>query len=572
MKRCPECRRDYFDDSLQYCLDDGERLLEGPASLEETPTAILSDPGTSHGGGGKGVRIYSNTSGDTAAQISPPHPAAKRYSIVAGALGVLIVAALGLGYYWLYGGRPVRIQSIAVIPFVNESGNTDFEYLSDGMTDALINNLSQLPQLSVKARSSVFRYKGKDVEPKQVASDLNVDAVLNGRVLQRADSVTLSLYLVDAASGDQIWGEQYIRKTSDLVALQNDIARDVASKLQRKLSGDDRRPAGYKTNTEAYQNYLKGLFHWNKRTKDDLQRAIQYFTAARDADPAFAQSYAGLALAYSVLPSNTLMPAPEARDTRIKARSAALRALELDPSLAEAHAVIAQSKIDQWDFAGSESDFRTAIELNPSFAAAHQWYAELLTRLGRHKEALAEINKAYELDPFSPAVNMNLGLRYADLDRIDEAIAQFKRTTEIEPGYPMAHLFLGFLYAELGRFDEAIDSIFRGDVLLGLQTPESAEQVKEHFRQRVAREGEKGFWRAALEYDIKLYEKGDSSEFSLACNYIRAGDRERAFEQLEKAYAKRDPQLSYIKAERALRPLRDDPRYIDLVKRVGLPL
>ena len=265
MKRCPECRRDYFDDSLVYCLDDGAALLEGPGSVEPA-TAFLPD---AHTTGEAQTRTFDSG-------VATNNPSSNRNSLIVGAVGILVITALGIGSYFYFGQSTSEISSIAVLPFVNESGNSEIEYLTDGMTDTLINNLSKIPKLSVKARSSVFRYKGKDVEPQKVASELNVQAIVNGRVMQRGDSLTLNLEVVDAHSGDQIWGEQYIRKVGDLVALQSDIARDVSHKLRQKLSGADTARISKRgtENTEAYQQYLKGRFHWNKRTADDITKSI----------------------------------------------------------------------------------------------------------------------------------------------------------------------------------------------------------------------------------------------------------------------------------------------------------
>ncbi len=471
----------------------------------------------------------------------------------------------------LFASAPV--ESIAVLPFVNESGIADMEYLSDGMTETLINSLSKIKELSVKARSSVFRYKEKEIDPQKAGNELSVQAILNGRVAQRGGNIILNLELVDVSTGNQIWGEQYNRKTTDLVLLQSEIAQDVSKKLQQKLTGSGQNIAkNYTTNSEAYQLYLKGLFHWHKRTADDLKKAIDYFNQAKEKDPSFALAYAGLAITYSVLPKNTVMPKEEAEETRFKATASALKALELDNSIAEAHAVLAEKKLEEWDFAGAENDYKRAIVLNPNLATAHQWYSELLGNLGRHDEALAEVKKAYELDPFSVAVNNNVGLRYAQAKQFNEAIVQFKKTIELAPDYPVTYWFLSSAYLAKGMYEEGITQMSKAQILSKEETPESAGRKATELRQALRSGGKKGYWRKILEEDLKSYEKGTGSPVNIAEDYAKLGEQYKAFEWLEKAYAERNGQLIYLKTNYLLDNLRTDPRYKDLLRRIGLPL
>lgn len=465
------------------------------------------------------------------------------------------------------------VESIAVLPFINESGIADMEYLSDGMTETLINSLSQIKQLSVKARSSVFRYKEKEIDAQKVGNELSVQAILNGRVAQRGDNIILNLELVDVSTGNQIWGEQYNRKTTDLVLLQSEIAQDVSKKLQQKLTGGGQNIAkNYTTNSDAYQLYLRGLFHWHKRTADDLKKAIDYFNRAKENDPSFALAYAGLAITYSVLPSNTVMTKQETAEANLKAKAAALKALELDNTLAEAYAVLAEVKHNEWDFAGAEKDHKKAIELNPNFATAHQWYSEMLANLGRHDEALAEVKKAYELDPFSVAVNMNVGMRYGAARRYDEAIAQFKKTIELAPDYPVIYWALSSAYLEKGMFEEALTPFARALILSKEETPESAGRITAELRQALKSGGERAFWRKMLEENLEFYKKGIGSPVFIANDYAKLGEKDKAFEWLEKAYDERDSQLTYLKTYSAFDNLHADPRYKDLLQRIGLPL
>lgn len=489
---------------------------------------------------------------------------------------VLLLASIGLGY-WFFTSSSAntkgQIESIAVMPFVNEGSNADTEYLSDGMTETLISSLSQLPNLLVKARSSVFRYKGKDTVPQQIGKELNVQSVLNGRVVQRGQDLTLYIELVDTATEKVLWSENYNRKQADLISLQSELARDVSSKLKTRLSGVEEQQVTktYTENTEAYQLYLKGLYYWNKRTADDLTQAISLFQQAIDKDPAYVKAYGGLGMAYGVFTSNAALTKQERRELRLKSKAAALKALELDNNLSDSYAVLAERKIDDWDFAGAENDFKRAIELNPNFATAHQWYSELLERLGRQDEALFEIKRAYELDPFSRAVNLNLGLRYWSSRRNDEAMAQFKKLIETEPTYPLPYRSLAIMYAEKGMYEESSELDCKGQILFNIETVESCERKNADFRQALKTSGATGFWRKTLEYDLKYYERGIGSAVAVAADYAMLGEKERAFEWLEKAFAEHDEAITYLKVDTFFDSLKSDPRYMDLLRRIGLP-
>jgi tetratricopeptide (TPR) repeat protein len=441
------------------------------------------------------------------------------------------------------------------------------------MTESLIGSLSQLPNLNVKARTSVFRYKGKEIDPKRIGQELSVQAILTGRVLQRGQDLTLYVELIDVITENVLWKDNYARSMSNLVSLQSEIAKEVSSRLKTKLSGADEQQVTktYTENAEAYQLYLKGLYHWNKRTGEDLKLAISLFQQAIDKDPAYAKAYGGLAMAYEVFSDNAALNRQEDSEIRLKAKAAALKALELDSNLAEAYAVLAETKIDNWDFAGAENDHKRAIELNPNFATAHQWYSELLARLERRNEALAEIKRAYELDPFSRAINLNLGLRYWESRRNDEAMAQFKKLIETEPTYPLPYSFLAFMYAERGMYEESIELRCKGEVLLNIETAESCEQKIADFRQVLKTRGATGFWGKALEYDLKYYERGIGSAVAVAGDYARLEEKEHTFEWLEKAFAEHDNEITYLKVDTAFDSLKSDPRFQDLLRRVGLP-
>ena len=387
VKHCPKCFRSYADETLNFCLEDGNALLEGRATADEPATAILSEPGAAatefsvgdiplprvHTTGQTAIFPNSaeaepqeNSHGLSARQTTRPFGklSGKNGWIVVASIAVLLLSAVFFAYRYVTSTK--QIESIAVMPFVNESGNADSDYLSDGMTETLINGLSQIPELNVKARTTVFRYKGKEIDPKKIAAELGVQAILTGRVVQRGDALTLNLELIDAQTENILWGNRYERKSSELVALQTEIARDVSSKIKSKLSGADAAKVGknYTTNPEAYQLYLKGRFFWSKLTPDGLQKSLEFYAQAIEVDPNYALAYAGLADSYNLLGSYGFWPIKESHP---KARAAAEKALTLDGDLSEAHASLATVIADYyWDWAAAESHFKRAIELNPN--------------------------------------------------------------------------------------------------------------------------------------------------------------------------------------------------------------
>ncbi len=487
----------------------------------------------------------------------------KQYKRVFGiGLAILLFAAVGAGVWFLSNSTAhlTNIESIAVMPFVNESGNADTEYLSDGMTETLISSLSQLPHLSVKARNSVFRYKGKDIDPQAVGSELSVQAVLLGRVVQRGDQLTLRLELVDTSNENVIWSEQYNRKQADLVSLQTEIARDVSNKLKTKLSGADEQKVAksYTENTEAYQLYLKGRFHWNKRRVVDFRKSIEYFQQAIAADPNYALAYAGLASSYALLSQYAGAPPREAIP---KARDAAMKALSLDDQLAEAHTAFALVLYNEYDFAGAEREYKRALELNPSDSSARSLYAGILINHSRHEEGLTEARRALEIDPLSVAINSSYGDNLFYARRYDECIEQLKKTLDLDANFATAHASLFNAYRLKGDFAGSVEAFARNQELIG--ESQNAVLIRESF----ARGGWKGFLRAMT---------GDgrpvSFTFYLVATFHTAhGERDQAFAELNRAYESREVFLSRLNVDPRLDPLRNDPRFQDLKRRVGLP-
>ncbi len=585
MKRCPECRRDYYDDTLLYCLDDGNALLEGPATAssgDEPATAMLSVPPAIAGG----LTGATDETDVKTAILQPPATAGgsdstEKHSIsahrAAKPLVALIVAVLVLvgGFFgYRYLSQTKQIESIAVMPFVNESGNADVEYLSDGMTETLISSLSNIPNLSVKARSTVFYYKGKETSPKKIGEELKVQAVLLGRVSQRGDDLKLSLELVNTETQDVIWSEQYNRKQSDLVSLQSEIAKTVSDKLRSKLTATEQERVS-KTNTassEAQQLYLKGRFHWNKRKTEDFQKAREYFQEAIAADPRYALAYAGLSDTLALMPYYGAFRPSEYMPL---AKQAVQKALEIDPSLAEAHASLGQILTNyDYDLKGAERELKRAIELNPKYPSAYQWLAEVYHFSGNGDQALSEINKAIELDPLSMVINNQKG-RVIELGgKRDEAIAQFKKTIELFPDAPSPRNNLADVYEAKGMYSEAVEQrLIQIKLLFGV-SPENIKNLQLAFE----KDGYKGFVQKQI--DIQLDSQRSSLDkdknaylpaFRIAETYARRQDKDKAFEYLNKAYDQREPQIAELKIRLPFVFLRDDPRFKELVKRVGIP-
>jgi len=482
--------------------------------------------------------------------------------------GVVLAALLALAtWFTVFRGRGEMIDSLAVLPFANASGDPNTEYLSDGISDGIINSLSQLPNLRVMARSTVFRYKGKETDPQKVGHELGVRAVLAGRLLQRGDTLVVQTELVDVDKGSQLWGEQYNRKLADILAVQEDISREISDKLRLRLTGGEKTHLAKRPteNIEAYQLYLKGRYYWNKRTEEGFHKAIEYFSEATEKDPSYALAHAGLADSYILLGEYSLLPAKEAY---AKAREAATKALELDDTLGEAHNALATVKADyDWDWTGAEREFRRAIELNPGYATAHQWYGELLSALGRYEEALAELKRAQQLDPLSLIINAVSGriLLYAGRD--DLAIEHLRKTLEMDPNFAFVHYILGQAYLRKGAFAEAIAEFQKAATL----SP-NIYQYKAGLGQAYARAGKSTEARKLLSELEEQSKQRYVSGCEFAAIYAGLGERDQAFAFLEKAYGQRDEKLfGWGKSHPLLDPLRSDPRFTDLLRRIGLP-
>ncbi len=480
-------------------------------------------------------------------------------------LMVLLFASIGLGYWFLSNrsANTPQIESIAVMPFVNESGNADVEYLSDGMTETLISSLSNLSNLNVKPRSSVFRYKGKDTDLQTIAKELNVHAILNGRVFQRGDGLTLSLELVDVSQDKVIWAEQYQRKTFDLVSLQSEVARDVLSKLRIRLTGtDDQKLAKKSTkNAEAYQLYIQGRYEWNKFSFDSLKKSIPLFERAIQKDPTYALAYSGLADSYVNLGVDYI----SAQDAMPQARVAAIQAIALDDSLAEAYTSLGSYKMFyEWDIKGAEEEYRKAISLDAKYGNARHFYSHCLQFSGREAEAIREMKTAVELEPLSLVNNSELGWAYYLANQHDAAIEQLHKTIKLDPSYSYSYFILGLVYADKGNYAEAVAALREGQKL----SPDWLE-LQAVLAYTYASAGERGEAEALLTKLLKSAADTYVNPVLIASVYVALADNDRAIAWLERGYREKCSWMSWIAIEPQLERLRPDPRFQDLVSRVN---
>jgi eukaryotic-like serine/threonine-protein kinase len=505
---------------------------------------------------------------DVAQSSSPELASAKKSSWKWAAVSVVaLVLAVAGWFVWKSRGATNEVSSVAVLPFTNQGGSSDTEYLSDGITESLINDLSKLPKLAVRSRSSVFHYKGRDADPQTVAKDLRVDAVITGRVLQRGDQLVISAELIDARSNRSLWGDRYDRKMADLVAVQQDISGAIAARLRERLSGDAAKPEvqGGTRDPEAYQLYLKGQYYFEKRTPESLQKARDYFNQAIQKDPTYAMAWAGLAADYYVEPDYA--PVSNAENLP-KALAAAERALAINDRLAEPHAILAgiHNSLFEWD--ASEREFGRAIELNSTDANSRNWYAFFLSQMGRHNEAIVQAKRAVELEPLNLKYNDTLAAMYRDARRYDLAIEQYRKTLDIDPNYASALRNLSGTYASLHRSDQWLENWKKAATVINdrdeLEMAEEAARVysKSGYRAAISR---------VIELQLGLKKRRYVDPADIAYNYAELGEKDQAFSWLEKAYSEKSDLLAWVKVETRMDSLRSDPRYTALLKKMGLP-
>ena len=566
MKRCPDCKRDYYDDSLLYCLEDGAALVQGSVpSFDEPQTAILHDTTSRHESATRAqigitdAEPERSLGGGSEKHGTSPSKAAKPL-ILAGAVFVLLVTAF-VGYRYLVSSGDA-ITSIAVLPFENRSGTADADYLSDGLAESLIYRLSQLPGLKVSPTNAVVRYKGMQSDIAAIANELEVDAVMFGRLTQRGDDLTISVELTDARTRKLIWAEQYARKMSDLLATQREIANEVTNKLQLKLTGNETGLTKQYTNdNEAYQLYLKGRFYWSKRTPEALRIASEQFKAASEKDPNFALAYVGLADSLLV---GTYSIRGREEETISMGRAYAAKALEIDPTLAEPHASMGLVNLYLWRWNEAEGFFKRSIELNPNYASARHWYSRLLRPQGRFDEAYEQIIQAKKADELSLTIRNNVAELLFERGDIQGSIDETHRGMEISPSW-IQYRQLAHCYLRLGRNDEALTNARKAVEFLNAAP---ALKVLGFVQASTGNKTEA----VAIVRDLEQrYAKGEADGRDVAVVYAGLGETDLVFEWLEKDLLARRISLSELRSEVAFMPLHGDTRFKDLLREMGLP-
>jgi len=502
-------------------------------------------------------------------EIAAEQSSPKKNKTLLWAIGGVVALALvaSAAFLWRSRSGGEQITSVAVMPFVNASNDPNSEYLSDGITESLINNLSQLPNLTVMARSSVFRYKGRDVDPQTVAKDLKVQALVTGRIVEHGDQLIISSELIDARTNRNLWADQYDRKLSDALAVQQEITSAISAKLRERLSGETKAQVtkGGTSDPEAYQAYLKGLYYWERRTPETLDKAKDYFNQAIQKDPGYALAYVGLANYYVAVPDYSPIPESEAAP---KAKAAAQKALEIDPSSADAHAALAGSLWSLFDFSAAEPEFRRALELNPNLANAHHWYGLFLSWETRHPEAISHLRRAVELDPLNLQYQSNLGQVLANSGQTDAGVEQLKKALEMDPNFNYAHVELSQIYRDTGHYDLAMEEWKK---FAALNNDAEEEAIATDSAKVYAKSGIKPAIAREIEMRKDLAKRRYQDPSQIAYLYAQLGDKEQTFAWLSKAAAEKAGGLEPVKIVRALDQWHSDPRYDDLLKQLGLP-
>ena len=582
MKRCPTCNLVETDDSLRFCRADGTTLISysgpigateagtvrfdsGPVS-REIETRILPHASTTpeiNRSTGPTTALPAPQTQDATRELIKP----KRRGVVVVAIGLAVVVAVAVGYFYLSRNRGTVIDSIAVLPFQNKSADSNTEYLSDGLAESLIYRMSQLPNLKVSPTSSVIRYKGKDVDVTKVASELGVDAVLTGRLAQIGDSLTISVELVDVRNNKLLWGEQYNRKMSDLLATQREIATEIANKLQLKLSGENEKTLTkrYTDNNDAYQLFLKGRFHFARRNRSDVERSVEYFKQAIALDPNFALAYSALADSYNGMTAYPYMAPKQAVPL---AKAAANRAIQIDSTLAGPHTALANAlACFDWNWKEAEREFRRALEINPNDAGTHWRYGMFyLMPIGRLEEAIAEGKRSLELEPLDLNHGANLSGLYFYAGRYDEALEQARQVHSLDANFIVGRWALSQVYIQKGMYAEAIELNEKG-----LQTDSTNPVFLRFAGIAYAKAGRRQDAEKIIDRFRDIGKTQYVMAYHLALIYSALGDKDKAIAELETAFSEHDYMLPRIKVEPFLDPLRNDPRFVDIVRRLNFP-
>jgi len=567
MKRCPQCNRVETDDALAFCRVDGATLVSDTSSIDQEAGTVKLGSGSVPGEVVTAPRPHStnanfNRATGATTVLPPPQstygdfsitkkrrPNLKAVAVIGTAIVAIVVTIVVITFRTRNSGAAIR--SIAVMPFVNASGNADLDYLSDGMTEMVIKRLSQLPNLNVKARSTVFRYKGKDADAKTIGKELGVPAILNGRMTQHGDQLTLNVELIDAQTENVIWTDQYDRKSSDIVSLQNEIARDVSSELKMKLSGpvEQKLAKNYTNDAEVYRLYLQGRFCLNKRVGKLYDQAGGYFQQAIERDPNFALGYAALAEFIGE------------RD-RPKAKEYILRALALDNQLSDAHSTLGYQLMLDYDFAAAGRELERALELDPKNARAYQNNGSRLMMLGKYDESLGAYDRAIEIEPTLADIRNNRAACLVAAGKLDEGIAYIKETMKMDPTFAWTHSHISFLYRLKGDHATSVDERARADELLDMS--ENAQRLRGSFAT--------GGWTAYLR-ELASQDWGSlgSSETRRASLLAELGEKEKAIAFLNDGGARGDFWLFSMRYDPAFDSLRSDPRFQAVLKKFDLP-
>ncbi|MGD9588525.1 MAG: tetratricopeptide repeat protein [Pyrinomonadaceae bacterium] len=568
MKRCPECGRDYNDDSLIFCLDDGSELLFGPKSFDEPQTAILHSTDVP---GEAATRAQIHTTEQTAVLPSGveevPRSSGFDRRLMIIPLALLIVALAGyFGYRYFGPFGLTQINSIAVMPFENRNSDADTDYLSDGLAESLIYRLSQLPDLKVSPTSSVLRYKGKQTDPNTIAQELGVDSVLTGRIVQRGDDLNISVELVDVRSNKLIWGEKYERKMSELLTTQRQITTEISQNLKLKLSGNEKglkKP--YTNSNEAYQLYLKGRYHLAKRTKDDMLRAMEYYRQATKLDPNFALAQAQIAEVYVGLPAYPFLTPKEAIP---QAKAAALRAIEIDPTLAEGHIYLGYVlSVYEWNWEEAGREFKRAIELDPNNADTYFRYGHVyLSPLGRHDEAIRAVSRALELEPLDLLKGVVLSEMFHVSGQDDKAIEQAKKILELEPDFVLGSHNLSQALITKGKYQEALEVCEKS-----LSKNPNSQLILQLVGYAYAKTGRREDAEKIIEKFREIARAEYVQSYHIASIYVALGDHDKAFAELQKSAENRDWEFHQLNVDPLMNPLRGDPRFNVMIGRLNLP-
>jgi TolB-like protein/Flp pilus assembly protein TadD len=541
MKRCPTCERTYTDEALNFCRHDGSVLVSHSASLLEAQPTLVKLPPRDNSNDLVATKVFPSGGVSTSSSLTEPLQRRRRSL------------------------KSKIIDSLAVLPLINESKDTHSAYLSDGITESIINSLSQLPKLRVVPRSTVFRYKGREIDPQAVGHELGVRAVLVGRVSQVGEMLVIKTELIDIARESQLWGEQYRRKLTDIFELQEEISQEISAKLRLRLSGEEKKRLvkRYTENTAAYDLYLKGRYYTNKRTQDWIRKGIECFQQATDLDPNYALAYAGMADAYAFLASSTGgLPPVECYP---KAKAAAMKALEIDDSLAEAHTSLGFAHLlYDWDFPQAERAFKRALKLNPAYANAHDGYGFYLKATAQNDAAIRACQRAQNLDPLSLFAGVSLGWAYYFARQYDHAVEQGRKALEMDPRFDFAHWIVGLALAQQGKTQEAVAALNQAVEVAG-----GAVTFMAYLGYAYGRAGMRAEAQALVEDLEEQSKQRYISTYYFVIIHLGLGEREQVFAWLERAFEERAGFLAYLKVEPMLDPLRDDPRFASLLRRIG---